>query len=233
MLSLINDSITFFVPCALKMQVLGEEGDDSSAKSEDENVMNNLNAREIEDDVDYEDIMGLSLPPHVYPLVVAPLSRTKDSEVQPVLAIPNPRSSLLDRIDALATETSETLKFSSKDALDNFDMTRVASMLREKREGEGEEFEKLIKSEEAEDSMDLSAVASASFDLEAAGRVLDGMHVGHAASMAPVQLRAEDLFLSGGISGGKALREMQVPQDVHLSRVTQRIMRDLTTLKVR
>ena len=64
-----------------------------------------------------------------------------------------------------------------------------------------------------------------------AGRIFDGLHVGHAASVAELQLRSEEFAMCGGSIGGNVPKTLGIPANVHLSRVTQRLARDTQALR--
>ena len=191
-------------PIKERFRPLDKASDDDS---DEENQVDNNQDEDL--DGVYESITTFELPPHRFPLVVAPMSWETESKQQPSLAIPAPYPNISTEYvynaitnPALICETgtqklkesSETLKYASREYVSHFDHSVGDSADDDNgRESGVSELEMLIKDTDDTNISSLRDIENSAFGIVSIGRRVDGMHVGHAASMASVQLRSEEM----------------------------------------
>ncbi len=211
--------------------------------SDEENKVDNDQEEEDAEGIN-ESITKLRQPRHWLPLVVAPMSRESESKQQPSLAIPAPypnisSESIYNAITNSSTgiqklkESSQTLRYASRDYMNHFDvpMGGSANDHDDGRESGGSELEMLIKSPSNTNISSLHDVENSASGFVSIDRAFDGMYIGNTASMAAVQLRSEEMAMVDGFAGGERMSKLNLPTNVHLSRATQRIIRDIPGIR--
>ena len=195
------------------------------------------------DDDANEIITNLEPPPHIFPLVVAPTTREAESKKQPSLAIPAPYPNISNIYNAITKtpgvnlsgkqtlrESSETLRYVSRDHM-HFSHHVVDPVDDDDRESTVSELEMLIKDDNTVNISSSYQGEIVARNIVSTERAFDGMHVGHPASMAALQLRSEEMAMVGGTMGGHRMRALNLPLNVHFSRATQRLIRDIPGVK--
>lgn len=139
-----------------------------------------------------------------------------ESQQQPSLAIPCPYPNLLSLSSSYTIESGDAIKFIIGDTVDH-DISRLNTNFSKVKELDSNgELELLIHQDHATQLSDTYRGVAISLDVKDTSRIFDGMYVGRPASLANLQLRAEEMAMCGGLVGGAAMKELMLSEGFYL-----------------